>query len=528
MSLDTVVRPRPVVLVILDGWGVAQPSRGNAITMAQTPVFHKLITTYPTFTLQAGGEAVGLPWGERGNSEVGHLTIGAGKILYQDLPRITRAIVDGSFFQNPVFVKACASVREQNTKLHLIGLVSPGGIHSSSEHLYALLELAKQQNISQVFIHAILDGRDTAFNVAKGFLQELEARCKKLQTGTVASIMGRYYAMDRDNHWDRIQAAYNCIVQGQGKPAASVAEAIDSSYNAKVFDEEVVPTTIQSAAGPLTTVTPGDAVMLFNFRADRARQLTSAFVAPDFAGFPRTQIVPLTFVTMTQYDKRLPTEVAYPPETVEYPLARVVADAGLTQLHLAETEKYAHVTYFMNGGHEQPYPKENHVLIPSPVVPSYDQKPRMSARGITDRLLQEIRAGSYDLYIVNYANADMVGHTGNLPATVTAVETLDECLGEVVAATLEAGGMLFITADHGNAESKINLQSGVIDKEHTANPVPFIIVGRDMEHKAASGTLTTDDLSQLTPAGLLADVAPTILKVLNLSKPAEMTGQSLL
>ena len=522
------VRPRPVVLIILDGWGVAPASRGNAITQAVTPVFHKLIATYPTFTLQAGGEAVGLPWGEVGNSEVGHLTLGAGKVLYQDLPRITRSIVDQSFFHNPAFLKALSTVAERQAALHLVGLVSPGGVHSSSEHLYALLELAASQNLKAVFVHAMLDGRDTPFNSAAGYLKELTAKLKQLKVGTVATLMGRFYGMDRDNHWERTQAAYDCITQGKGKPAASVAEAIKTSYAAKVYDEEVVPTVITDGGKPVATLASGDVVICFNFRADRARQLTQAFSLPGFDKFPRPELANLLVTTMTEYEKGLPVQVAFQPEEVPYPLARAISDAGLKQLKLAETEKYAHVTYFFNGGREPAYLGEDHVLIPSPTVASYDQKPQMSARGITDRLTKEIRGGAYDVYIVNYANADMVAHTGNLPATVKAVEVLDQALGEVVAATLELGGMVFITADHGNAEGLINLQTGAIDKEHSSTPVPLIIVGPGLEHKVASGAVVTDDLSQLTSAGLLADVAPTILKVMGLPKPESMTGQSLL
>lgn len=525
---ETFIRPRPVALVILDGWGIAPPSRGNAITQAQTPVFHKLISTYPTFTLQAGGEAVGLPWGEMGNSEVGHLTLGAGKILYQELPRITRSIVDQSFFQNPIFLQACSQVKERNSKLHLLGMVSSGGVHSSNEHLYALLELAQTNNIANIFVHAILDGRDTAFNSGQGFIKELEGKLKKIKVGKIATLMGRFYAMDRDNHWERTQAAYECLVEGKGKPVKSAEEAIVSSYEAKIYDEEFVPTVIMENDKPIAQVGDGDVVIFFNFRADRTRQLTKAFVLSDLDKFQRRKLKSLDFITMTEYEKDLPVQIAFLPEAVEHPLGRVISESGLTQLRLAETEKYAHVTYFFNGGKEKAYTGEDHALIPSPVVPSYDQKPQMSARGITDKFLQEVHAGKYDFYVINYANADMVAHTGNLPATIKAVEILDTCLGEVVAATLEVGGVVFITADHGNAEGLINLQNGSIDKEHSNVPVPFIIVGQSFENKAVSGALVTENLSQITSAGVLSDVAPTILKVLGIIKPVEMTGQSLL
>ena len=521
-------RPKPVVLLVLDGWGVAPPSRGNAISLAQTPVFNRLITSYPTYTLQAAGEAVGLPWGEVGNSEVGHLALGAGKILYQDLPRITRAIIDKSFFNNDALLKAMRLASERGSQLHLMGLVSPGGVHSASDHLYALLELAQQQGLGQVFVHAFLDGRDTPFDSAKTYLEELSNKLKKIGVGKIASLMGRYYAMDRDNHWDRIQAAYDCLVEGKGKPAPSVRRALSASYAAKDFDEQVVPTVITEQDKPVALIADNDVVIFFNFRADRARQLTHAFVLPGFSKFPRRALARLHFVTMTEYEKNLPTSVAFAPETIDYPLARILADAGLKQLHLAETEKYAHITYFFNGGHEQPYEGEDHVLIPSPVVTSYDLKPEMSARGITDRFLQELRTGKYDFCVINYANADMVAHTGNLVATVRAVNVLDECLGEVVAGIQEYGGLVLITSDHGNAEGLVNLQTGSIEKEHSNNPVPLIIVARELENKAGSSQLVTDDLSKLTPAAVLADVAPTILKIMGLNKPAGMTGQSLL
>lgn len=521
-------RPKPVVLLILDGWGVAPPSRANAISLAQTPVWHQLITTYPTFTLQAAGEAVGLPWGEIGNSEVGHLALGAGKIMYQDLPRITRAIIDKTFFINEALLNAMQAAKDKGGQLHLMGLVSPGGVHSSIDHLYALLEMAKQQGLSNVYIHAFLDGRDTPFDSAKTYLDELSNKIKKIGVGKIATIMGRYYAMDRDNHWDRIQAAYDCLVEGKGKPAPSAARALSASYAAKVFDEQVVPTVIMEGNKPIATVANNDSVIFFNFRPDRARQLTHAFVLPGFSKFPRHTLERLYFVTMTEYEKNIPVEVAFAPEAIVFPLARIISEAGLKQLHLAETEKYAHVTYFFNGGREQAYAGEDHVLIPSPVIPSYDQKPEMSARGITDRFLQEVRTGKYDFCVINYANADMVAHTGNLPATVRAINVLDECMGEVVASILEYGGLVVITADHGNAEGLVNMQTGSIDKEHSSNPVPCIIVSRELENKAGSGQLVTDNLSKLTPSGVLADVAPTILKIMGLSKPTDMSGQSLL
>ncbi len=517
-----------VILVILDGWGVAAPSRGNAITLARTPIFKKLIATYPTFTLQAAGETVGLPWGEVGNSEVGHLTLGAGKILFQDLPRINHSISDKSFFTNRAFLQATDYVKQNNSALHLIGLVSPGGVHSYNEHLYALLEVAKNQAINNVFVHVILDGRDVSYNSGVGFVEDLQNIIGKVGVGQIATLAGRFYAMDRDNHWDRTQAYYSALTKGEGSLVTDPVTAIKKSYEDKVYDEELMPTVITKNNQPIALVKDNDAVIFFNFRSDRARQLTGSFVLPKFDKFKHQHLTNLLFVTMTEYDSNLPTVVAFPPEVVDKPLAKVLAEAGLKQLHIAETEKYAHVTYFFNGGREKSYDGEDRVLVPSPVVSSYDQKPAMSAREITRKLTEAVRAYSYNFYVANFANVDMVGHTGNLPATIQAVEFLDECLGEVVSAVLEAGAILLITADHGNAEAVMNLQSGAIDKEHSTNPVPLIIIGPGLEHKAAAYAPVTEDLSQLKSAGMLSDVAPTILKILSIPKPSEMTGLSLL
>ncbi len=519
---------KPVVLVILDGWGIAPPSRGNAITLARTPVFNKLIGTYPTFVLQAGGEAVGLPWGEMGNSEVGHLSLGAGKIIYQDLPRINKAIADKSFFNNSMLVSACSWSKDKNSKLHLMGLVSPGGVHSYIEHLHALLELAKEQGVEDVYIHCILDGRDTPFNSGAGFLEDLEKVMTKVGVGKVATVAGRYYAMDRDNHWDRTELYYRALTKGDGKKYSSASEAVADYYGQKIYDEEIPPTVITTGTEPTAIIKQGDAVIFFNFRSDRARQLTQCFVLPKFQRFEREFLIDVFFVTMTEYEKGLVGNVAFPPQLVERPLAKIISDAGLKQLHIAETEKYAHVTYFFNGGREKAYPGEEHVLIPSPVVPSYDQKPAMAGREITKKLTQEIRAQSYNFFVANYANVDMVAHTGNLPASIKAVEFTDQFLGEIVAAILEVNGTLLITADHGNGEGLINMQTGTMDKEHSANPVPLIIVSNELEHKAAASSPITDDLSQMKSSGLLTDVAPTVLHLLEIPKPPDMTGISLL
>ncbi len=518
---------RPLVLLILDGWGVMPPSRGNAISLAATPNLDRLMQSYPVTTVQAAGEAVGLPWGEMGNSEVGHLNIGAGKILYQDLPRITRSVSDGSFFERPVLLTVADHVKKHNSQLHLAGLVSNGGIHSFNEHLYALLEFCLKQQIQSVFIHTFLDGRDTPYNSAKNFLAKLERVMARGKIGTIATLAGRYWAMDRDRHWDRTEKAYHAMVEGKADATATNAdEAIAASYAKKVYDEEFVPTVIVSSNGkPATTVRDNDAVIFFNFRSDRMRQMAKAFALPTFTEFARSNHPKnLSVATMTEYEEGLPVQVIFEPEHVTTPLAKVFSDAGMRQLHLAETEKYAHVTFFLNGGSEKAYPNEDRTLIPSPRDVPYDQKPEMSGRQITEKILQDLEAGKHDVIIANYANADMVGHTGNLPAIVKAVEYVDGWIGQIAEAVLAVNGLLVVTADHGNAEQSMNLQTGVIDKEHTTNPVPFLIVGKEWE---GHGGLAGRDLSAVTPVGFLSDVAPTILALLGIPKPAEMTGRTL-
>lgn len=518
----------PVVLCILDGFGVASESPGNAVRLAKMPVFDRLLATYPAWTIQAAGAAVGLPWGEMGNSEVGHLTIGAGRVLFQDLPRITRAIGDGSFFKNEAFLKAAGHVKKHGSQLHLVGLVSSGGIHSSNEHLSALLDFAEAQAIERVVIHAFLDGRDTPYNSAKTFIEKLERQVKKANRGKIATLIGRYWAMDRDRHWERTERAYRAIVDGvSDRTAQDPLSAIEASYKTGVFDEEFAPTVLVEADGnPRVTVADNDAIIFFNFRNDRMRQLTKAFVEPSFNGFKRNrQIANLFVVTMTEYEEGLQVAIAFPKEHVALPLAKVVSDAGLKQLHVAETEKYAHVTFFLNGGREEPFPNEDRILIPSPMVASFDAKPDMSAREITEATLTKIKEGKYDFIALNFANADMVGHTGKLPAIVRAVETIDACLGALVDATLAAHGAFLITADHGNAEDVVNLQTGVIDKEHSSNPVPFVLVE---EHWQGKGLPAGQDLARLTPSGFLADIAPTVLTLLGLPVPADMTGRSLI
>ncbi len=517
---------RPLVLAVLDGWGVAPKNRGNAIMLAKTPNWDKLVTTYPTVTLQASGESVGLPWGEMGNSEVGHTNIGAGKIIYRDLPRINRAILDGSFFEKQAFKDAIAHVRDTNGSLHIMGLMSSGGIHSFNEHSYALIEMAVKEGLHNVFLHVILDGRDTPHNSGEAFVVKLEAKLKEVKVGQIASIAGRFWAMDRDNHWDRIQKAYSAIAQGVSDESFNdPLGAIRASYARGVYDEEFVPTVITTADGkPRGVVKDGDSVIYFNFRSDRARELTKAFVLPSFTKFERSELKNLDFVTMTEYEQNLPVVVAFPPEIVSVPLAKVLSDVGEKQLHAAETEKYAHVTFFFNGGREEPFEGETRALVPSPSVSSYDQKPDMSAREVADRVVKEIAAGTYGFIIMNFANADMVGHTGNIMATIKAVETIDEQLGRISSAVLTAGGVLAVTADHGNAEEKLQLTTGFINKEHTSNPVPFVLVGKDWEGRGRE----TADLSTVTSSGMLADIAPTLLELEGLPIPPEMTGRSFL
>lgn len=519
---------QPAVLIIIDGFGVAPPSRGNAIALAKTPILDQLVETYPTMTLQASGESVGLPWGEMGNSEVGHLSLGSGRILFQELPRITRSIVDGSFFTNPVFHEATERTF-QGGALHIVGMFSPAGVHSFDEHAFALLELCQRQKVQNVFVHVILDGRDSPYNSGRELVEKLQKKMVTIGVGKIATVSGRFYAMDRDNHWDRTALMYDAMTLGQGPTAPDALTAIDTSYRGGVYDEQMIPTVITEQGQPVATVHEHDAVIFFNFRSDRARQLTKAFVLPGLDKFSRpTYLKDVLFVTMTEYEKNIPVSIAFPPEEVTEPLAKVYADAGLPQLHVAETEKYAHVTFFFNGGRETAFPGEDRILVPSPSVPSYDQKPMMSARDITDRTLAAMQEKKYALVVINYANPDMIGHTGNIPATIQGVEIVDECIGRLVDMTKQLGGFALITADHGNAEEKINGQTGEVSKEHSSNPVPLILVGDDLPAGAARYRAPMRDLSALTPVGVLADVAPTLLTIAGLQIPASMTGHNLL
>ena len=493
------------------------------------PNFKKFIETYPAMTVHGSGGAVGLSWGDMGNSEVGHLTIGAGRIYYQSLPRINQDIESGDFYSNPVLLKAVEHVKQSGGKLHLLGLVSEGNVHASQDQLNALLSLCKRNDVKEVFVHAILDGRDTIYNSGQQFITQLEQKMKEGGVGKIASLSGRYYAMDRDNRWDRIELAYRAIVEGKGEHAENVDQTIQDSYAKKVYDEQFVPTVITSNGDPIATVKDNDAVIFFNFRPDRAREITKAFVIPAFNKFERTYLQNLFFVTMTEYEKNLPVEIAYPPNIIETCLAKVISDAGLRQLHIAETEKYAHVTFFLNGMREEEFPGEDRVIIPSPRVSSYDQEQEMSAGQITERVVKEIAGGQYDFIVLNFANPDMVAHTGNFEATVKADEFIDQCLGRIADAVLAVGGALVITADHGNAEEVSNLITKDIDKEHSTNAVPCIIVQKTLEGiSAPSGDVIGGDLSLTEPVGMLADVAPTVLQLMQLETPSQMTGRTLL
>ncbi len=521
---------RPTVLVILDGFGVANHSPANAISEAKTPNFDHIIATYPTLTLQASGEATGLPWGESGNSEVGHMNIGAGRIVSQELTRINQEISNGRFFENLAFVDSITYAKEHNSRLHLLGIVSSGGVHSHIDHCFALLELCKQKEFTNVAIHVILDGRDAPYASGLAYIEKLEAKMLELGVGQIASISGRFYAMDRDNHWDREEKAYRAIVEGKSERLFdSATKAIDEGYHNSMYDEEFVPTVITKKNKPLAPFASNDAVIFFNFRADRARQLTQALSVPEFSRFERTSIEGLHIVTMTQYESKTPVVVAYPPIATPDSLGEVISKQGLTQLHIAETEKYAHITYFLNNGKEQPLLGETRILVPSPSVESYAEKPEMSAREIADTVAKKIQNEEFDFYAVNFANADMVGHTGKLKETIRAIETLDQCIGIIMKAVLAKNGALVITADHGNAERMYDLQTGEIDKNHTNNPVPLMIIAKDLEgHSVGSVDIPGNDLSVLEPSGILSDVAPTVLALMDIPKAPEMTGSDLL
>ena len=501
------------MLIIMDGFGINPNKEGNAVANAKKPNLDRLAATCPMSKVYASGESVGLPEGQMGNSEVGHTNIGAGRIVYQDLTRITKSIEDGDFFSIPEFTQAIENCKKNNSKLHIIGLVSDGGVHSHQRHLYALLELAKRKGFEDVFVHCLTDGRDTLPASGEGYIQKLEEKMKEKGVGKIASVGGRFYGMDRDKRWQREQKAYDAMVFGKGEKATSAVSAIESSYQKEVFDEFVVPTVIYNGDKPVATIDDGDSVIFFNFRPDRARQMTRALVDPNFKEF-ETKKMKINFVSMTEYDATIPNvKVAFKPEKLKNTFGEYISNKGLTQLRIAETEKYAHVTFFFNGGREKPYKGEDRILIPSPKVETYDMKPEMSANEICDNVCKAIDDEKYDAIILNFANPDMVGHTGNMEAAEKAVETVDKCIGRIITEIGKHNGQLLITADHGNCEQMIDYKTGEPFTSHTTNPVPLILYGRnDVKLKN----------------GRLCDLAPTLLDLMGLEKPEEMTGESLL
>lgn len=503
------------LLLILDGFGINDKCEANAICAANKPNIDRIMAKYPTVKGYASGMAVGLPDGQMGNSEVGHLNMGAGRTVYQELTRITKSIQDGDFFTNKALSEGMERCKAKGTALHLFGLLSDGGVHSHITHVYGLLEMAKKIGLTKVYVHLFLDGRDTPPTSGKSYAESLVAKMQEIGVGEVATVSGRYYAMDRDNRWDRVEKAYNAIAYGQGEEAPDAVTAIADSYAKDVNDEFVLPTVITQEGAPIAKLSPEDTVIFFNFRPDRAREMTRVFCDPEFKGFERERI-PVHFVTFTQYDITIPNkEVAFLPQTLTKTFGEYLADQGKTQLRIAETEKYAHVTFFFNGGVEEPYKGEERKLIPSPKVATYDLKPEMSVYEVADALEEAIRSGRFDVIVANFANPDMVGHTGILEAAKAAIEAVDKAVGQVITAIEETNGCAFICADHGNAEQMIDYTNNEPFTAHTINPVPFVLVN----YKEGV---------TLKEGGKLADIAPTLLEIMGMEKPAEMTGESLL
>ena len=507
---------RPTMLMIMDGLGLTDEVKGNSVKAAVTPNLDRLMKEYPFVQGQASGLHVGLPDGQMGNSEVGHMNMGAGRIVYQDLTRITKDIEDGGFFKNEAILSAMQQAKKAGSALHLFGLVSDGGVHSHNTHLYALLKMAGKEGVKDVIVHAFLDGRDTPPASGLSFVKELEQVMKELGSGKLGTIVGRYYVMDRDNRWERVEKAYRAMTEGEGVLADDPDAALQASYDEGVTDEFVKPIVCCEGGKPVRRVESGDGVIFFNFRPDRAREISRAFLDPDFAGFERTQLKDLVYVFFTDYDKTIPNHlVAYEKESFTNTLGEYAAKLGLKQLRLAETEKYAHVTFFFNCGVETPNEGEDRILVPSPKVATYDLQPEMSAPIVCDKLCEAIGSGKYDLIIINFANPDMVGHTGVFEAAVKAVETVDTCVGRAVDALLAAGGQMFLCADHGNCEVMWDEEAGAPMTAHTTNPVPFVLIGADEGITLAEG-------------GRLCDIAPTLLDLMNIPQPEEMTGHSLL
>ncbi|MBS7303521.1 MAG: 2,3-bisphosphoglycerate-independent phosphoglycerate mutase [Lachnospiraceae bacterium] len=507
---------KPTVLMILDGYGLNSETKGNAVATAKTPVMDKLMKEYPFVKGNASGMAVGLPDGQMGNSEVGHLNMGAGRIVYQELTRITKEIQDGTFFENPALLDAVKNCKESNSSLHLYGLLSDGGVHSHNTHLYGLLELAKRNGLEKVYVHAFLDGRDTPPASGKEFVEQLEAKMAEIGVGKVATVSGRYYAMDRDNNYDRIKFAYDALTKGEGIKGTSAPAAIQASYDDGKTDEFVIPTVIEENGAPVATIKDKDSIIFFNFRPDRAREITRAFCDDEFKGFDRKRL-DITYVCFSDYDPTIPNkEVAFHKISITNTFGEWLAANNMTQARIAETEKYAHVTFFFNGGVEEPNKGEDRILVNSPKdVATYDLKPQMSAYEVCDKLVEAIKSGNYDVIIINFANPDMVGHTGVQEAAIKAVEAVDECVGRAVDALLSVDGTMFICADHGNAEQLIDYETGEPFTAHTTNEVPFILVNYDKAYTLREG-------------GCLADIVPTLIETMGMQQPAEMTGKSLL
>lgn len=504
----------PLMLIILDGLGIGREYPGNAVYLADTPVLDKIKKEHPFTKIEASGKYVGLPEGQMGNSEVGHLNIGAGKIIYQELTNISKSIEDGSFYEKKELLEAIENAKRNNSKIHLIGLLSEGGVHSHISHLYGLLELMKKENFEDVYIHCILDGRDVSPTVGIEDLEKLQNKMEELNVGKIASVSGRYYAMDRDNRWERIEKAYNVCTRGYGNESNDPMKLVKESYKKGITDEFIIPTVIKNGEEPVSLIEENDSVIFFNFRPDRARQVTRAFVDEDFHGFERVKIDNLYFVTLTEYDKTIEnTNIVFKPDQPDNTLGEIISKNGLTQLRAAETEKYAHVTFFLNGGREEPFENEDRLLVPSPKVATYDLQPEMNAMELKDRVIEKLNKDKYDFIILNFANCDMVGHTGDIKATIRAVETVDKALGEILSALEAKGGKALITADHGNAEKLLDYEDNSIFTAHTTNPVPLIYYGGKKD---------------LRDGGKLADLGPTILEVLEIEKPEKMTGKSLL
>ncbi|HIP49848.1 MAG TPA: 2,3-bisphosphoglycerate-independent phosphoglycerate mutase [Candidatus Pacebacteria bacterium] len=515
----------PVVLVIIDGWGLSS-SPDNPLNQIELPTFDKLNSNYPLVALQASGISVGLPWGEPGNSEVGHMTMGMGKIIYQSFPRISLAIQNGSFAQNEALLGAMKKTKETGGDLHIMGLTGDGGVHSAREHLYALIDLAHSQNVKNVYIHCFMDGRDSSPTAGTRVIKEIQDQCKQIGTGIIATIIGRNWAMDRNNNWDRIEKAYNMLTKGIGTKSQDPISAVQTSYDNNVTDEFIEPIIVTNKKDePLAIVKDGDSVIFFNFREDRARQITTAFTLPGFEKFERGDRLDLDFVTMTEYDDDLPVNIAFPPEELRNGLGEVLSNHNLKQLRIAETEKYAHVTYFFNGGEEDPYPGEDHILVPSPAVAKFDEVPAMSSYELTDKLVENINEQKYDVIVVNYAAADMVAHTGNEEAAKLAAKAIDECMNKLIKTVLIQGGCLLITADHGNIEIMRNSHTGEVDTKHNTSPIPLWYVTPDNHREHTEEEIVR---SQTEIRGIMSDIAPTVLDIMEIRKPEEMQGESLL